>query len=106
MNSEHIDLSLILSHQYPNSQWLLNGDSYDGLVWLDESPKPTEEELISAWDSVHISEMNKQAQRSRAAAYAIEADPLFFKWQRDEGDRDTWVDKCAEIRARFPYFPE
>ena len=38
----------------------------------------------------------------RAAAYAAEADPLFFKWQRDEADREDWLRKVKEIKARYP----
>jgi len=40
-----IDYSQILTVNYPNSQWALNGDSYDGLEWFSETPKPTQEEL-------------------------------------------------------------
>jgi hypothetical protein len=40
---------------------------------------------------------------SRAAAFAAEADPLFFKWQAGEGTEAEWLAKREEIRARFPY---
>ena len=40
-----IDYTLILTVNYPNAQWSLNGDSYDGLTWLSDSPKPTQAEL-------------------------------------------------------------
>ena len=43
------------------------------------------------------------AERNRAAAYAAEADPLFFKAQRGEATTDEWTAKVAEIKARFPY---
>jgi hypothetical protein len=39
----------------------------------------------------------------RANAYQIEADPLFFKYQRGEGSEQDWLDKVEEIRQRFPY---
>ena len=29
----------------PTSEWLLNGEEYSGLVWLDDDEKPTEEEV-------------------------------------------------------------
>ena len=45
------DYGLILSVNYPNTQWSLNGDSYDGLVWLSDTPKPTQEELDALWPS-------------------------------------------------------
>ena len=40
---------------------------------------------------------------ARAAAYANEADPLFFKWQAGEGTEQEWLAKREEIRARYPY---
>ena len=43
------------------------------------------------------------AQQQRAAAYAVEADPLAFKYLRDEVDLEQWKAKINEIRARFPY---
>lgn len=46
---------------------------------------------------------NEEAQRQRAAAYAAEADSLFFKFQRGEATVQEWQDKVAEIKARFPY---
>ena len=45
----------------------------------------------------------EEAQRNRAAAYAAEADPLFFKAQRGEAEMQEWQDKVAEIRTRYPY---
>ena len=45
----------------------------------------------------------KQAERQRAATYAAEADPLFFKSQRGEATTAEWEAKVAEIKARYPY---
>lgn len=42
-------------------------------------------------------------QMLRAAAYRDEADPLYFKAQRNEGAIDDWYAKVEEIRARYPY---
>ena len=51
-----------------------------------KQPAPTAEE---------ISDM-------RRAAYIAEADPLFFKAQRGEVEQQVWLDKVAEIKARYP----
>ncbi len=40
-----IDYAQILSVNYPNAQWSLNGNSYDGLTWYSDTPKPTQAEL-------------------------------------------------------------
>ena len=45
----------------------------------------------------------KNVERNRAAAYAAEADPLFFKSQRGEATTAEWEAKVAEIKARYPY---
>jgi hypothetical protein len=46
-----IDYTQILTVNYPNAVWALSGDSYDGLTWLDNSPKPTQAELDALWES-------------------------------------------------------
>lgn len=44
---------------------------------------------------------------TRQLAYVAESDPLNFKWQETQldADRQLWLDKKAEIIARYP-FPE
>lgn len=101
-----MDLVACLVHLRPGASWSLNGDSYDGLNWLDDSPKPTLEELEAVWPEAEAAVANAEAERQRAAAYAAEADPLFFYWQAGEGTEAAWLEKRAEIRARFPYVGE
>jgi hypothetical protein len=98
-----MDIPAILTHLYPGAQWSLNGDSYDGLTWLDDSPAPTEAELEAAWPEVQTVRANAAAVAQRSVAYAAEADPLFFYWQAGEGSEEAWLEKRAEIRARYPY---
>ena len=43
-----------------------------------------------------------QTESNRRSAYTAEADPLFFKAQRGEIEQQVWLDKIAEIKARFP----
>jgi hypothetical protein len=43
-----------------------------------------------------------EAEANRRAAYIAEADPLFFKAQRGEVEQQVWLDKIAEIKARYP----
>lgn len=43
-----------------------------------------------------------QISAMRQAACQLESDPLFFKWQRGEATQQQWLDKIAEIRARYP----
>jgi hypothetical protein len=43
-----------------------------------------------------------QAEQNRRSAYEKESDPLFFKAQRGEATMQEWLDKVAEIKARYP----
>jgi hypothetical protein len=99
----HMDIPATLTHLRPGEQWSLNGDSYDGLTWLDETPAPTEAELLAAWPEVEVARANEAAAAARAVAYKAEADPLFFYWQAGEGSEEAWLEKRAEIRDRYPY---
>lgn len=43
------------------------------------------------------------ARRKRAAAYAAESDPIFFKAQRGEATMDDWRVMVASIQLSIPY---
>jgi len=43
-----IDYAAVLNANYPDAQWTLNGNTYDGLTWLSDTPKPTQAELDDA----------------------------------------------------------
>jgi hypothetical protein len=47
-----IDYATILFTKYPDSRWTLNGDDYEGLTWLSDTPKPTKAILDNLWDEV------------------------------------------------------
>ena len=96
------DYTQILTVNYPNTQWALNGDSYSGINWLDNSPKPTQAELDALWPATQTTIANQRAEQNRKAAYTSEADPLFFKSQRGEATMAEWEAKVAEIKARYP----
>lgn len=98
-----VDIASVLTSIRPGAEWSLNGDNYDGLDWQDDSPKPTLAEIEAAWPEVQVALANEQARQRRLLAFRDEADPLFFGWQRGENTEQAWLDKCEEIRQRFPY---
>ena len=67
-----IDYTLILIVNYTGSFWTLNGDSYDGLTWLDSSPKPTQAELDALWESTQaaVAAQKQAAIDTKASALA------------------------------------
>lgn len=68
-----IDYCLILIINYSGKQWSLDGNSYDGLVWQDESPKPTKEELDSLWETTKETVAKKEC-KEKAKKLLAESD--------------------------------
>jgi hypothetical protein len=66
-----MDYSQILLTKYKTSEWTLNGDSYDGLTWLSDTPKPTQEELEDLWPEVQAELAAKAQAKIDAKASAI-----------------------------------
>ena len=100
-----IDYTLILNTNYPGTQWTLNGDNYDGLAWLDDTPKPTQAELDAAWPQVNYENQCAQVEQDRLSAYEQQSDPIFFKWQRGDATEIEWSEAVAKVKAENPYPP-
>lgn len=99
-----IDYASLLAAVRPGSEWSI-GDSYESLVWLSDTPKPSQAELDAAWPAVKAANEKAAVQEARAARYRVETDPLFFKAQRGEDDvtLDDWKAAVDAIRADLPY---
>ena len=97
------DYAAVLSSNYVGSEWTLNGDTYDGLTWLSDTPKPTQAELDAAWPQVQYEQQRAEIETQRRNAYTQEADPLFFSYQRGEATEQDWLDAVESIKARYPY---
>jgi len=65
-----MDIPAILTHLHPGAEWSLNGDSYDGLDWLADSPKPTLDELEAAWPAVRDARAWAEVRAERDALLA------------------------------------
>jgi hypothetical protein len=67
-----LDYTLILATNYPTDKWSLAGDSYEGLNWLSNTPKPTQSELDALWESTQaaIAAKEQAAKDVKASALA------------------------------------
>jgi len=97
------DYAVVLTALHPERLWGITDNDYATLVMTDGGPKPSQAELDAAWPAVQTARLNAEAAANRSAAYAAEADPLFFYWQAGEGTEEAWLAKRAEIRDRYPY---
>jgi hypothetical protein len=64
-----VDYSAVLVTNYPGTLWTLNGDEYDGLTWLSDTPKPTKDELDALWqDTLDMIAAEKQTVEDKKAS--------------------------------------
>jgi hypothetical protein len=99
------DYPAILNAIRPGTQWTV-GETYESLVWLDDSPKPTKKTLDDAWPQVQHDLAVAAIRDQRHARYLAETDPMFMKAQRDEEDGVTmadWKAAVAQVKADLPY---
>lgn len=70
---------------------------------IEESPNLINGEWHQYWSVIKKTAdvINATAEELRADAYRNESDPIFFKWQRGEATEQDWLDKVAEIKARY-----
>lgn len=67
-----IDYAAVLTANYPDAEWMLNGDTYDGLTWISDTPKPTKQELDDAWPAVQQAQADAIAADAAAKQSAID----------------------------------
>jgi len=98
-----MDIAQTLTKKFAGSEWTLVGDDYSGLTWLDDTPKPTEDELLALWPTVQYETAYAQVERARQSAYQATADPLFFQWQRETATEQEWLDAVQAVKTAHPY---
>lgn len=79
-------------------------DEFTSIISAYNQQKADEDQAISERQAYEQTAEHKNivATNNRQAAYIAEADPLFFKHQRGEATEQEWLDKVAEIKARYP----
>jgi len=66
------DYATVLIKKYPNAEWTLNGDDYEGLTWLSDTQKPTKKQLDDLWQIV-LEEIQAEIDTKAAAKAAAQA---------------------------------
>jgi len=100
-----IDYAAVLTANYVGAQWTLSGETYDGLDWLDSTPKPTQAELDAAWPTVDYNNQYAQVEATRRTQYEAQSDGLFFEWQRGTNTQAAWEAAVQAVKDANPYPP-
>lgn len=71
--------------------------------WVNNAWVCINQEAVDQYNAQQLADFNQSQKQKRHAAYIAESDPIFFKSQRGEATNQEWLDKIAEIDARYPY---
>jgi hypothetical protein len=97
-----IDYAHILTKNYVGKEWSLNGDSYEGLTWLSDSPKPTQAELDAQWEAIQKSITANAYKSKRAAEFPPITDYIDGVVKGDQAQIQAYIDACLAVKQKFP----
>ena len=87
----------------PGAQWVLSGDEYSGLQWLDENQEqPTEEALIAEAERLQVEYDALEYQRLRKPEYPPIEDYIDGIVKGDEAQVQAYIDACLAVKAKYP----
>lgn len=92
-------ISQALSSLVGGKDWILRGETYDDLEWLDTAPKPSKEEVMAEIARLQAEYEAKQYQRDRAAAYPSIQDQLDMLYHQGI---DGWKAAIAAVKTEYP----
>lgn len=87
----------------PGAQWVLSGDSYEGLDWLSEDiEQPTEEELLQEAERLQAEYDALEYQRLRKPEYPPIEDYIDGIVKGDEAQMQAYIDACLAVKEKYP----
>ena len=92
----------------PGAQWSLNGDTYEGLTWLEKpvweggQKKPTKGEVDTEIARLQKEWEDAEYQRLRAAEYPDFKEYLDGFVKGDTTQMQSYIDACLAVKAKYP----
>ena len=84
----------------PNAEWVLRGEDYTGLDWMDINQiKPTEAEINSEIARLQAEYDAKEYQRKRASEYPSFAEQFDLLYH---GGYDAWKAEIDKVKEKYP----
>ena len=92
------DISHALRKLYPEgAKFVQEGIEYSGLKWVDERPKPSEEEIHAKLTELRVAEPLKELREERNRRIALTE----WRFRSDLSPSQEWKDYCKALRD-FP----
>lgn len=100
-----ITLAHALESLKPNTSWIIRGQTYAGIEWMDSSEIPTEEEVLAEMERLQAEYDAKEYQRLRQPEYpplADLADALYWQAQGDESKMTAYLQAVQAVKDKYP----
>ena len=89
-----------LANLVPNSSWIVEGDTYDGIQWLDKNKtKPTEEEVTNEVARLKLELVANSYKQKRLAEYPSWNEQLDNIYHNGV---DAWKAEIKKIKDKYP----
>ncbi|CAB4160503.1 hypothetical protein UFOVP765_8 [uncultured Caudovirales phage] len=92
-------ISNALANLASGKDWILRGETYEDLEWLDQSEKPTKEMVLAEAARLQADYDAKQYQRNRAKEYPSIVDQLDTLYH---GGYDAWKASIDVVKNKYP----
>lgn len=101
-----MNIILALKSLTPEAQWSLDGDTYEGLEWLDKTQeKPSKSQVEAKIKELQKEWEDTQYQRDRAPQYpslADFADAYYWAQKGDNTKMNAYIAQCDEVKNQYP----
>jgi hypothetical protein len=103
-----MDITKALVNIRPAAQWSLNGDTYEGLQWLEKpvweggQKKPTKEEVEAEVARLQKEWEGTEYQRLRAKEYPDVKEYLDGLVKGDTEQMQAYINACLAVKAKYP----
>jgi hypothetical protein len=103
-----MDITNALQSLKPGATWSLNGNTYDGLQWLEKpvweggQKKPTKAEVEAELARLQKEWEDTEYQRLRAKEYPDVKEYLDGLVKGDTEQMQAYIDACLAVKAKYP----
>jgi hypothetical protein len=103
-----ININTALHSLRPSASWVVYGDTYDGLQWLEKpvyeggQKKPTKAEVEAEVARLQKEWEDTEYQRLRAKEYPDIKEYLDGLVKDDTEQMQAYIDACLAVKAKYP----
>ena len=98
-----IDKAQAVQSLKPGAEWILRGDVFDGLEWLDtKQTKPTEAEIDAEIIRLEAEYDAQEYARNRQAEYPSTGDQLDMMYKDTKNSTTTHADAVEVVKTKWP----